>query len=60
MTYVLSSSLLYAIPWVMNLSSGGSKVIRPCPEGSRGGWGLAGVSKAEGGKVSWFGGAGDI
>ena len=42
----------------MNLSSGSSKVVRPCPGGSRGG--LAGVSKAEGGKVSWFGGAGDI
>ena len=60
MTYVLSSSLLYAIPLVMNLSNGISKVIRPYPKGSRGGWGLAGVSKAEGGRVSRFGDAGDI
>ena len=42
----------------MNLSSGISKLVRPCPGRSRGR--LAGVSKAEGGKVSWFGAAGDI
>ena len=50
--------LLIQNPLVMNLSSGISKLVRPCPGRSRGR--LAGVSKAEGGKVSWFGAAGDI